>query len=212
MGQENNQPVPVPTGIKLHKKSRYLEIIYPEGDVFKLPCEYLRLFSPTAEEKISRSKVSHAKARHDVNISAINPVGSYALQIVFDDGRETGIYSWSRLYDMAMNLKKDWEDRSPSLTDVTKNKEAKRTITIFYLSVLAKRLGLENETITLAEDIATIDDLIPWLMTRRGEWKRALAGTLKITMNHRFVRMTDLISDGDEVALELVAKKCVRKN
>ncbi len=210
MGQEDNQPVPVPTGIKLHKKSRYLEITYPEGDVFKLPFEYLRVFSPAAEEKVIRSAGGHAKDKQDVNISAINPVGTYALQIVFGDGSETGIYSWSRLYDMSMNLKKDWEDRDLLLTDETEYKEGKRTITILYLSALAMRLGLESETITLAEDIATIDDLIPWLMTRRGEWKRALAGTLKITMNHRFVRMTDLISDGDEVALELVAQENIR--
>ena len=56
----------------------------------------------------------------------------------------------------------------------------------------------------MAEEVKTIDDLIPWLMTRRGEWKDALAGTLKITVNRQFVGMADLIVDGDEIALDLV--------
>jgi len=207
VGQEDNQPVPVPTGIKLHKKSRYLEITYPDGDVFNLPCEYLRVFSPAAEEKLSRDMGSFAKGKEDVNFSAINPVGSYALQIIFDDGHETGIYSWARLYDMSINLKRDWEDRDPDATEVTKDEEGKRTITILYFATLAKRLGLDSETITLPDEIVSIDDLIPWLMTRRGEWKRALAGTLKITTNRRFVGMSDLISDGDEIALVLVTEE-----
>jgi len=68
------------------------------------------------------------------------------------------------------------------------------------------RLGLENEVITLPEEINTVDDLIPWLMTRGGDWKKLLAGTLKITMNHRFVGMADQIGDGDEITLVLANK------
>jgi len=83
--QEDNQPIQVPTGIKLHKKSRYLEITYPNGDIFNLPCEYLRAFSPAAEEKVNRAMGSVIKGKEDVNINAINPVGSYALQIIFDE-------------------------------------------------------------------------------------------------------------------------------
>jgi molybdopterin converting factor small subunit len=111
---------------------------------------------------------------------------------------------------MSKNLKRDWEDRNPAATEVTKDDEGKRTITVLYFATLAKRLGLESETITLPEEIASIDDLIPWLMTRRGEWKRALSGTLRITMNQRFVGMTDLISDGDEIALAVVVEENIR--
>jgi len=193
VGQEENQPVPVPTGIKLHKKSRYLEIIYPNGDVFNLPCEYLRVFSPAAEEKVSRARGSLHKGKKDVNISAINPVGSYAIQIVFDDGHETGIYSWASLYDMAINMQREWIDRDVSEENGEED-FGERTITVLYFATLASRLGLENETITLPEDLLTIGDLVPWLMTRGGEWKRALAGNLKISVNRLnqtvFVMMT----------------------
>jgi len=208
--QEDNQPIQVPTGIKLHKKSRYLEINYPNGDAFNLPCEYLRVFSPAAEEKVSRAMGSVIKGKKDVNINAINPVGSYAIQIIFDDGHETGIYSWARLYDMAINLKSDWEDRDITAPEKDQDGQDERTITILYFAALVKRLGLESETISLPDEVVTINDLIPWLMTRRGEWKKALAGTLKITVNRRFVGMADMICDGDEIALVLVAEENIR--
>ncbi|HDH08167.1 MAG TPA: hypothetical protein ENG96_01650, partial [Gammaproteobacteria bacterium] len=70
--------------------------------------------------------------------------------------------------------------------------------------------GLESETIALPDEVVTINDLIPWLMTRRGEWKKALAGTLKITVNRRFVGMVDMIRDGDEIAFVLVAEENIR--
>ncbi|GMR06827.1 MAG: hypothetical protein BMS9Abin25_1455 [Gammaproteobacteria bacterium] len=208
MTQEDNQLTQVPTGIKLHKKSRYLEITYPNGDAYNLPCEYLRVFSPAAEEKVNRAMGNVSKGKEDVNINAINPVGSYALQIIFDDGHETGIYSWARLYEMAINLKSDWEDRGRIEPDEVEQGE--RTITILYFATLAKRLGLESEMISLPDEVVTIDDLIPWLMTRRGEWKKALAGTLKITVNRRFVGMADMICDGDEIALVLVSEENIR--
>lgn len=210
MTEGDTQPAQIPTGIKLHKKSRYLEIIYPDGDTFNLPCEYLRAYSSAAEEKASQPVGSVLRGKKGINISAVNPVGSYALQIVFDDGHEAGIYSWPRLYDMAINLKRDWEDREQSVYDKDQDDQGKRTITILYFSALAKRLGLESETITLPDEVVTIDDLIPWLMTRRGEWKKALSGTLKITVNRRFVGMQDKIFDEDEIALVLVTEKNIR--
>jgi len=206
MSQQDNQPAEMPTGIKLHKVSRYLEVSYASGESFNLPFEYLRAFSPGAEEKVSREMGNKITVNKYVSISAINPVGSYAIQIVFDDGHETGIYSWARLYDLALNVKSDWEDRDQIVSAEHKNEQGERTITILYFASLAIRLGLESETITLAEDVKTIDDLIPWLMTRRGEWEDALAGTLKITVNRQFVGMADLIVDGDEIALNLVTE------
>jgi DUF971 family protein len=109
MSQEGYQTAEIPTGIKIHKGSRYLEVNYASGESFNLPCEYLRAFSPAAEEKVSIEMGNDIPARSKVNIRAINPVGSYAIQIVFDDGHESGIYSWARLYDMAINMKSDRE-------------------------------------------------------------------------------------------------------
>lgn len=203
MSRQDKQTAEMPTGIKLHKVSRYLEISYASGEKFNLPFEYLRTFSPVADEKVSREIGGNISSKPDVNISAINPIGSYAIQIVFDDGHETGIYSWTRLYDMALNLQSDWEGRDKTISE---KHQDERTITILYFAELENRLGLESETITLAEEVKTIDDLIPWLMTRRGEWEDALAGTLKITVNRQFVGMADLIVDGDEIALDLVTE------
>ena len=203
MSQPGKQTAEMPTGIKLHKGSRYLEINYASGESFNLPYEYLRAFSVNAEENHSYQKGDEISDKTDAKISLINPVGSYAIQIVFDDGHETGIYSWARLYDMALNLQSDWEGRDKT---ISAKHQDKRTITILYFSELENRLGLESETITLAEEVKTINDLIPWLMTRRGEWEEALAGTLKVTVNRKFVSMTDLIVDGDEIALDLVTE------
>jgi len=206
MGQQDNQPAEMPTGIKLHKVSRYLEVSYASGESFNLPFECLRAFSPVAEEKVDRQISGETPDQSDVNISTINPVGSYAIQILFDDGYETGIYSWARLYDLALNVKSDWQDRDQAATQEHKKVQGERTITLLYFADLAERLGLESETITLAEEVKTIDDLIPWLMTRRGEWQKALAETLKITVNRRYVGMADSIRDGDEIALVLVTE------
>jgi molybdopterin converting factor small subunit len=86
---------------------------------------------------------------------------------------------------------------------------AERTITILYFTTLAKWLGLESETITLPDEIRTVDDLIPWLMTRRGEWEKALAEKLKITMNGQSSGLPDNIHDSDEITLELVTEKII---
>ena len=207
MSKQDSQPAQTPTGIRLHKKSRYLEIIYGNGDRYNLPFEYLWVFSPAADKKTNAPSSQPGSEKKDVNISAITPLGSYALQIAFDDGQETGIYSWARLYDMAINLQRDWEDREiAASSDATADDDntGERTITILYYNALANRLGLDSETITLPKEIVTIGDLIPWLMTRRGEWGEALAEKLKITVHRLAVGLQDRIRDDDEIALTLV--------
>ena len=206
MSIQENQTAEMPTGIRLHRGSRYLEVKYASGESFNLPFEYLRASSSSAEEKSSNGSDKEFPIRKNVNISAINQVGSYAIEIVFNDGHETGIYSWARLYELALNVKPGWEDRDLNASDKHNDEAGERTINILYFTSLARRLGLESETISLPGDVKTIDDLVPWLMTRRGEWQRALAGTLKISVNRRFVGMADMILDGDEIELALVEK------
>lgn len=207
MSKQDSQPAQTPTGIRLHKKSRYLEIIYGNGDRYNLPFEYLWVFSPAAEEKTNHSSRRPDSEQKDVNIKTITPLGSYALQIAFDDGQETGIYSWARLYDMSINLQRDWGDREIAARLSAAEDDdnmGERTITILYYNALANRLGLDSETITLPKEIVTIGDLIPWLMTRRGEWGKALAEKMKITVNRLSVGLQDRIRDDDEIALTLV--------
>lgn len=100
----------IPTGIELHQRSRELELVYADGSSYRLPCEYLRVYSPSAEvlghgpgqEVLQTGKLN-------VNISAIKPVGNYALQLVFDDGHDTGLYSWTYLLELCRNQAKNWQ-------------------------------------------------------------------------------------------------------
>ncbi len=97
--------MPEPTEIRLEKSRRVLIVEYDDGQCFELPCEYLRTHSPSAEVRghgLSEPKLMTGKDQ--VNITEIEPIGSYAVNLVFDDGHRTGIYSWSFLYDLGLNM------------------------------------------------------------------------------------------------------------
>lgn len=105
-----NKSIPQPTEIKLHQKSRILEISFADGKTFQLPCEFLRVYSPSAEvrghgpgqEVLQVGKIN-------VEIGKIEPVGSYAIQLAFSDGHDTGIYSWDLLYDYGLRQAEMWQ-------------------------------------------------------------------------------------------------------
>ncbi len=102
---------PKPTEINLHKKSRILEITYEDGEHFELSCEFLRVHSPSAEvQGHGHGQGVLQLGKEDVVINKIEPVGSYAIQPSFDDGHDTGIYSWETLYDMGKNKDKYWQE------------------------------------------------------------------------------------------------------
>ena len=91
----------VPTGITLHQKSRVLEIAFSDGRSFRLPYEYLRVYSPSAEVRgHGPGQETLQIGKHDVTITAVEPVGHYALRPTFSDGHSTGIYSWEYLYEL----------------------------------------------------------------------------------------------------------------
>lgn len=103
--------LPVPIEIKLHKKSKRVEIAFDDGGHYDLSCEYLRVFSPSAEvrghTKDTRKLISHKK---NVGIVNIEPVGSYAVKFIFDDGHSTGLYTWETLHDLCANHDLNWYD------------------------------------------------------------------------------------------------------
>jgi DUF971 family protein len=102
---------PVPTEINLHKKSRKLEIAFDDGERFELPCEYLRVYSPSAEvQGHGPGQGVLQTGKENVNIEAIEPVGNYAVSLNFDDGHNTGIYSWETLYKLGKNYDAYWQD------------------------------------------------------------------------------------------------------
>ena len=98
-----------PSGIKLHQRSRTLELQYPDK-TFTLACEYLRVYSPSAEVRgHGPGQETLQSGKLHVGISAIKPVGHYALQLVFDDGHDTGLYSWDYLYQLCVNQEQWWQ-------------------------------------------------------------------------------------------------------
>ena len=100
-----------PTEIKLHQKSRVLEITYADGRTFSLPCEFLRVHSPSAEVRGHGPGQEVLQAgKQEVTISRIEPVGTYAVQLCFSDGHDTGIYSWDLLYEFGTNQAPMWAD------------------------------------------------------------------------------------------------------
>ena len=99
-----------PTEIKLHQKSRLLEVTFDDSSHFKLSCEYLRSHSPSAEVRgHGHGQEVLQVGKEKVNISEIEPVGSYAVCLHFDDGHATGIYSWEYLLDLGVNQEANWK-------------------------------------------------------------------------------------------------------
>ncbi|MGL6071860.1 gamma-butyrobetaine hydroxylase-like domain-containing protein [Craterilacuibacter sp.] len=102
---------PNPTEIKLHTLSRMLEIAFDDGASFTLPCEYLRVYSPSAEVRghgVGQETLQVGKKQ--VAITALEPVGHYALKIVFDDGHDSGLYSWDYLYLLGRDYETNWQN------------------------------------------------------------------------------------------------------
>ena len=112
------QSSPTPTDIKLHQQSRVLEISFDDGSVFNLTCEYLRVFSPSAEVRgHGPGQAVLQLGKEDINISTIEPVGHYAVRLGFDGGHDTGLYSWEVLYDLGLNYEAYWADYLEPLSD-----------------------------------------------------------------------------------------------
>lgn len=98
-----------PTEIKLHQKSRVFEIRFEDGKTFRLPYEFLRVYSPSAEVRGHGPGQEVLQAgKREVEIRSLEPVGSYAVQPLFSDGHSTGIYSWEYLYELGENQDALW--------------------------------------------------------------------------------------------------------
>ena len=101
---------PRPTEITLHSQTRRLDVAFDDGKRFEMPCEYLRVFSPSAEVRgHGPGQEVLQTGKRAVGISAIEPVGVYAVKFVFSDGHDTGIYSWEYLYDLGVRQESNWK-------------------------------------------------------------------------------------------------------
>ena len=100
---------PHPVSIKLQTKSRLLLVEFDDGATFELSCEYLRVYSPSADVKgHGPGQAVLQTGKENVNIREIEPVGNYAIRLYFDDDHNTGIYSWDYLYELGINQDKNW--------------------------------------------------------------------------------------------------------
>jgi DUF971 family protein len=100
----------IPTNIVLHQRSKVLEVTFDSGETFKLPFEYLRVFSPSAEVR------GHGKGqevlqvnKQQVGIDEVEAVGNYAVKLNYDDGHNTGLYTWDYLYELGENQDQNWQ-------------------------------------------------------------------------------------------------------
>jgi DUF971 family protein len=102
---------PVPTEIEYHQKSRILDLTFDTGEKFSLDAEFLRVYSPSAEVRgHSPDQETLQVGKADVMVERIEPVGTYAIQLFFDDGHDTGIYSWDWLYYLGKEHEKLWRE------------------------------------------------------------------------------------------------------
>lgn len=198
----------VPTDITLHKKARVLEVAFNDGARFKFPCEYLRVFSPSAEVKVLTNRGEVVTGKQDVNINQITPIGNYAIKIDFDDGHDTGIYSWPTLYELGTEQDKNWTEYEQKLiknrSSETRpgNQSGPISVHILYFVNLPDELGIDNETSELPDSVTTVEQLVEWLKARGEVWQKALGQhPLKITVNKQFVETNTVLKHNDEIAV-----------
>ena len=108
-----------PTSIKSRTKSRVLEVSFDDGSVFELPYEYLRVYSPSAEVRGHGPGQEQLQlGKHEVGLSKVEPIGNYAVRLVFDDGHDTGLYTWAYLYELGRDRPQKWQNYLDRLRDL----------------------------------------------------------------------------------------------
>jgi DUF971 family protein len=106
-----------PTQINLHKVSRVLELGFDDGSHFNLPAEYLRVYSPSAEvQGHGPGQEVLQIGKQDVGIDNVEPIGHYAIRLVFDDNHDSGLFSWTYLHELGVTYDERWQDYLDRLT------------------------------------------------------------------------------------------------
>jgi DUF971 family protein len=98
------------TGIKLRRQSRLLEVSFDDGQTFALPFEYLRVYSPSAEVRgHGPGQETLQLGKHEVQVVRVEPIGNYAVRLDFDDGHNTGLYTWAYLHELGTTHAAKWQ-------------------------------------------------------------------------------------------------------
>ena len=118
-----------PTEIKLRTKSRVLEVAFDDGSRFELPFEYLRVYSPSAEVRgHGPGQETLQVGKKHVDITAVEPVGHYAVVLVFDDKHDSGIYSWDYFYELGKLQETYWKEYLRRLDEAGESREPKTLV------------------------------------------------------------------------------------
>ena len=116
---------PIPTEIKLHQQSRVLEVAFNDGRSFRLPYEFLRVYSPSAEVRgHGPGQEVLQVGKRDIAIKEVEAVGHYAIRPTFSDGHDTGIYSWDYLYDLGTRQESMWQHYLERMAEAGASREA----------------------------------------------------------------------------------------
>lgn len=201
-----------PTEIKLHQKSQLLEISFADGENFKLPSEYLRTHAKSAEIEAADKPVA---GKADIKLEKLDPQGNYALRLYFDDGYDSGIFSWDTFYELGRDYETNW---AQYLTQLEKyglkrelsNKDSEGQLTIrlmYFMTNMLKVTRKETEELPLPASIRDVEKLLKLLRMRGEGWDRMFAdNAVQITVNKQFAELFTKLEDGDEVAFVPVSK------
>lgn len=192
-----------PTDIRLHRKSRILSIAFDDGATFELPCEYLRVFSKAAEVRTMDRPVT---GKEEVSIETIEPQGQYAVRVVFDDGHDTGIYSWDTLYALGAARDRNWSEYLDALERIgyerQETEQAQKRIKLLYFSWMVQKMRKEIEELMVPPNVADVDSLLVWLGRRkRGAAPLFDRQRVRVTLNKQFTEGFTKLHDGDEVGI-----------
>lgn len=193
----------LPTEIELHQKSRILSITFDDDSHFDLPCEYLRIFSRAADTVAQERPLTGKEA---VNITSIEPQGSYAVRLVFDDGHDTGLYSWDTLYELGCEHTANWQaylQRLSSLGIERQPVEAiRRKVKLLYFVYLVRAFRKESEELELPPSVEDVQGLLALLRRRGADWRRFLTEEqVQVTVNKQFTEPFTKLHAGDEIAI-----------
>ena len=196
---------PYPTEIKLHQRTQVLELKYGDGAAFMLPAEYLRVYSPDDDGEVDFHLGRVPTGKEQIAITSITPVGNRAIRLDFDDGHQTGPFSWGALYELGERRSELW---SHYLKRLEKKGYQRRIdasggrLKLLYFAKLVERVGRGGEEVDLPRSITDVGELLAWLRERGGAWALYLADDqVKVTVNRAFARPDTPLADGDEVAI-----------
>jgi len=198
-------PERIPVEISLHSKSRLLIIEFSDGKRFKLPCEYLRVFSKAKEVRTMEKPIT---GKERVNITHIEPQGQYAVRIIFDDGHDTGIYSWDTLYELGEKQEQNWQDYLRRLAECGYHRQAAgadetapKRLRLLYFAYLVKFMRKESEEVEAPAKVVDVQSLIDWMRIRyRDRAYLFQDGSFQVTVNKQFSEPFTRLESGDEVA------------